>query len=118
MRKVIDYGEDTIYFVSYAKLPQDISATYIHKVVGLGFLINTKTGIIEDVMVTLISDLCKEFLAFLMVGHNIKKDGVDELIKKVDERFFGHSQKAIIVAIKGNYGRYLQWEEEKNNKTR
>lgn len=116
MRKVTNYGDDTVYFVSYAKLPQEISATYIHKVVGLGFLINTKTGVIEDIMVTLISDLCKEFLAYLMVGHNIKKDGVDELIRKVDERFFGHSQKAIIVAIRGNYSRYLQWEDENKNR--
>src|SRR5699024_5936298 len=95
MRKVIDYGKDTIYFVSYAKLPQDISATYIHKVVGVGFLINSKTGIIEDVMITLISDLCKEFLAYLIVGHNIN-EGVEGIIKKIEERFFVHSQKAII----------------------
>ena len=43
----------------------DIAATYVHKVVGVGFLINTKTGIIEDVMVTLISDLLKIFYSYL-----------------------------------------------------
>lgn len=112
MRKVIDYGEDTVYFVSYSKLPQEISATYVHKVVGVGFLINTKTGIVEDVMVTLISDLCKEFLAYLIVGHNIEKYGVDEIINKVEKRFFGGSQKAIVVGIKGVYSRYLQWKKE------
>jgi hypothetical protein len=111
MREVKDYGPDTVYFVSYSKLPEDISATYVHKVVGVGFLINTKTGIIEDVMVTLISDLCKDFLAYLMIGHNIDRDGIDELIEKVDKRFFGSSQKAIIVGIKGVYARYLQWKQ-------
>lgn len=112
MRKTIDYGEDTVYFVSYSKLPQEISAAYVHKVVGVGFLINTKTGIIEDVMVTLISDLCKEFLAYLIIGHNIKKDGVDEIVSKVEKRFFGGSQKAVVVGIKGVYSKYLQWEKE------
>ncbi|NLW39452.1 MAG: DUF3870 domain-containing protein [Tissierellia bacterium] len=114
MRKVRDFGEDTVYFVSYAKLPSDTAATYVHKVVGVGFLINTKTGIIEDVMVTLISDLVKEFLAYLMIGHNIDRDGIDGLIEKIEARFFGYSQKAVIVAIKGVYRRYLKWKE--NNK--
>ncbi|HZJ98740.1 MAG TPA: DUF3870 domain-containing protein [Tissierellaceae bacterium] len=112
MRKTIDYGEDTIYFVSYSKLPQEISATYVHKVVGVGFLINTKTGIIEHAMVTLISDLCKEFLAHLIVGHNIEKDGIDEIVEKVEKRFFGYSQKAVVVAMKGAHSRYLQWKKE------
>ncbi|MBW4828562.1 MAG: DUF3870 domain-containing protein [Clostridiaceae bacterium] len=111
MKKTRDFGEDTVYFVSYAKLPQDMSATYIHRVVGVGFLINTKTGIIEDVMVTLLSDLCKEFLCHLMVGHNIKEDGIDEIVDKVENRFFGYSQKAIVVAMKGAYRRYLEWEK-------
>jgi len=110
VREVRDFGEDTVYFVSYAKLPADISATYVHEVVGVGFLINTKTGIIEDVMVTLISDLVKDFLAYLMIGHNIE-EGVDEIIEKVEARFFGQSQKAVVVAIKGVYRRYLQWKE-------
>lgn len=112
MRKTIDYGEDTVYFVSYTKLPQEISAAYVHRVVGVGFLINTKTGIIEDVMVTLISDLCKEFLAHLIVGHNIERDGVNEIVEKIEKRFFGASQKAVVVGIRGVYARYLQWKEE------
>lgn len=110
MREIKDYGPDTIYFVSYSKLPDDISVTYVHKVVGVGFLINVKTGIIEDVMVTLISDLCKDFLAYLIIGHNIDRDGIDELVDRVEKRFFGSSQKAIIVNIKGVYSRYLQWK--------
>lgn len=111
MREVRDFSPDTVYFVSYSKLPDDISATYVHKVVGVGFLINTKTGIIEDAMVTLISDLCKDFLSYLFVGHNIDRDGVDELIERVEKRFFGSSQKAVIVSIKGVYSRYLQWKQ-------
>ncbi|SRR5690554_208162 len=112
MRKIQDFGEDTVYFVSYAKLPSDIAATYVHKVVGVGFLINTKTGIIEDVMVTLISDLVKDFLSYLIIGHNIDDNGIDGIIEKIEARFFGYSQKAIIVATKGVYRRYLKWKEE------
>lgn len=111
MRQARNFGPDTVYFVSYSKLPDDIAVSYIHKVVGVGFLINTKTGIIEDVMVTLISDLCKEFLSYLMIGHNIERDGIDELVERVEKRFFGSSQKAIIVCIKGVYARYLQWKK-------
>lgn len=116
MREVKDYGSDTVYFVSYSKLPDDISATYVHKVVGVGFLINTKTGIIEDVMVTLISDLCKDFLAYLMVGHNIDRDGVDELVDRIEKRFYGSSQKALVVCIRGVHARYLQWKQVNKKK--
>ena len=110
MRQIPDFGEDTVYFVSYSKLPNDISATYVHEVVGVGFLINTKTGIIEDTMVTLISDLVKDFLAYLTIGHNIETD-LEEIIEKIETRFFGQSQKAVIVAIKGVHRRYIQWKE-------
>lgn len=112
MREVRDYGDNTVYFVSYAKLPKDIAVTYVHKVVGVGFLIDTETGIIKDVMVTLLSDLCKEFLAHLIIGHNIEKDGVDKIIEKIETRFFGYSQKALIVAVKGVHRRYLKWKSE------
>lgn len=112
MDSLQDFSEEHVYFVSYAKLPEDMSATYIHRVVGVGFLINTKTGIIEDVMVTLLSDLCKEFLHYLIVGHNIEEDGVEELVEKIENRFFGYSQKAIIVAIKGVHRRYLHWKKD------
>jgi hypothetical protein len=112
MRKVINYQEDTIYFSSYAKLPQETSAAYVHKVVGVGFLINTKTGIIEDMMVTLISDLCKEFLAYLIIGHNIDKDGIDPIIDRIEKRFLGASQKAVLVSIKGVYSKYMKWKLE------
>ncbi|NMA86787.1 MAG: DUF3870 domain-containing protein [Tissierellia bacterium] len=87
-----------------------MSAIYVHEVVGVGFLINTKTGIIEDTMVTLISDLCKDFLAYLTIGHNIETD-LEDIIEKIEARFFGQSQKAIIVAIKGVHRRYMQWKE-------
>ncbi len=112
MRKPQEYDENTVYFVSYAKLPEDIAVTYVHKVVGVGFLINTQTGIIEDVMVTLLSDLCKDFLFQLIVGHNIDNDGVDGIIEKIETRFFGYSQRALIVAVKGVNRRYIKWKKE------
>lgn len=109
-----DFGEDTVYFVSYTKLPEEMSAAYLHKLVGVGFLINTKTGIIEDVMVTLLSDLCKEFLTYLIKGHNIDKYGIDELVKKIEKRYYGYAQKAIIVGIKSTYERYIKWKQKEN----
>lgn len=107
-----DFGENTAYFVSYAKLPEDMSAKTMYNQVGVGFLINMETGIIEDVVITLVSEMCREFLKFLMVGHNIRDNGVDELIRKVELRYHGHAQKAVVVAIKGTYERYLKWAQK------
>ena len=38
------------------------------------------------------------------------------LIKKVEKRYHGYAQKAIIVGIKGTYERYMRWKEKENLK--
>lgn len=111
-----EFSEDTVYFVTYAKLPEEMSAAHLHKLVGVGFFINSKSGIIEDVVITLLSDKTKEFLSYLFIGHNIHRDGIDELVKKVERRYHGYAQKAIIVGIKGTYERYMKWREKENLK--
>ncbi|MGE5630816.1 MAG: DUF3870 domain-containing protein [Caulobacteraceae bacterium] len=111
-----DFSEDTVYFVTYAKLPEEMAAAHLHKLVGVGFFINSKSGIIEDVVITLLSDKTKEFLGYLFIGHNIERDGPEELIKKVEKRYHGYAQKAIIVGIKGTYERYMKWKEKENLK--
>lgn len=107
------YSDDTVYFISYAKLPSTISAAKLLEVVGVGLVINVKTGVIEDTSCTLITDEAKRFLKEIIVGHNIhKEEGIDKLIDEVQNRFHGLSQKAICVAIKATIERYETWKIE------
>ncbi|SHK57370.1 DUF3870 domain-containing protein [Paramaledivibacter caminithermalis] len=106
------YNDETVYFISYAKLPGTISAAKLLDVVGIGLVINSKTGIIEDTSCTLITDEAKRFLKEIIVGHNVHEEGLDELINKIQYRFHGLSQKAICVAVKAAIERYETWKKE------
>lgn len=108
------YSEDTVYFISYAKLPGEMPAANLHKVVGVGLIIHKDTGIIEDSSCTLITEEARAFLKQILVGHNLHTEGIDGLIEKVKYRFHGLSQKAICVALKATYDRYMTWRSEMN----
>lgn len=108
------YSDDTVYFISYAKLPGEMPAANLHKVVGVGLIIHKDTGIIEDSSCTLITEEARSFLKQVLVGHNLHIEGIDALIEKVKYRFHGLSQKAICVALKATYDRYMTWRNEMN----
>lgn len=108
------YKDDTVYFISYSKLPSAISAAKLVNVVGVGLVINSKTGIIEDTSCTLITHEARIFLKDIIVGHNLNEEGLDKLIEKIQRRFHGLSQKAICVAVKAAVERYETWKSENN----
>ncbi|WP_432407196.1 DUF3870 domain-containing protein [Wukongibacter sp. M2B1] len=110
------YNDDTVYFISYSKLPSTISAAKLVSVVGIGLVIDIKTGLIVDTSCTLITSEAKRFLKDVIVGHNIHEDGVEKLIEKIQSRFHGLSQKAICVAVKGAVERYETWKTELKTK--
>ncbi|QZY55513.1 DUF3870 domain-containing protein [Crassaminicella profunda] len=107
-----EYSTNTVYFISYAKLPMEISAANMHKVVGVGLIINEDTGIIEDTSCTLITEEARKFIKQVIVGYNVHENGIEPLIEKIKKRFHGSSQKAICVAIKGTYEKYMIWKNE------
>lgn len=106
------YSENTVYFISYAKLPTEISAANMHKVVGVGMIINTDTGVIEDTSCTLITEEARNFLKQVLIGYNLHENGIDPLVERVKYRFHGSAQKAICVAMKGTYEKYMTWRSE------
>ncbi len=106
------YPQDTVYFMAYAKLPSNIAAAKLMDVVGVGLIINYKSGFIEDITCTLLTDEAKRFLKSVMVGFNVHDQDLTELIDHINFRFHGLSQKAICVATKAAYERYVVWKEE------
>ncbi|MCD5414684.1 MAG: DUF3870 domain-containing protein [Clostridiales bacterium] len=107
------YSEDTVYFISYARLPAEIAAAKMHHVVGVGLIINRKTGLIEDSSCTLITAEAKEFLKQILVGHNLHEEGIEALNEKIKKRFHGLAQKSLCVAVKASCNRYFEWTEGK-----
>lgn len=91
-KKKKNYRDETVYFISYAKLPDNMTAGLMHKIVGLGMVINYKTGIIEDISCTLMTTVAKQFLEDVLIGHNLHENGIDSLLDKIRFRFHGNSQ--------------------------
>ena len=104
------FPEESVYFISYARLPSEIPAANVHKSVGVGLIIHQGTGEIIDVSCTLLTNEACMFLKSVLCGHNLHQEDADEIIEAVRMRYHGCAQKAVCVAIKGTIDRYFQWK--------
>ena len=93
------FVKDTIYIVGNAKTQHNNAITIRYGQFFIGFVINKQTGgiIACDASATL--NVTNEFIQSLLVGKNIKDDP-SIIAKEIEDRYFGSSQKAILVAYK------------------
>lgn len=105
------YSENTLYISAHAKLPSDMPSGEVYKAVDIGLVINPKTGEIEDMSVTLLTNEAVSFLKQIILGYNLNEDTIEPLIEKMRRRYYGGSQKAIGVALRLIYEKYLEWRK-------
>lgn len=99
------YGRDTIYIIGIAKSQQHNPITQQYGRFLLGFVVNKDTGIIESCGSTVVMKSTYDFLDDLFRGRNIDMEG--ELIRsELENRYFGASQKAIMVAFRDAQRRF------------
>ena len=99
------YGRDTIYIIGIAKSQQHNPITQQYGRFLLGFVVNRDSGIIESCSSTVVMKSTYDFLDDLFRGLNIDTDG--ELIRsELENRYFGASQKAIMVAFRDAQRRF------------
>lgn len=103
------YSDESVYFSASSKLPSSIPSGEVYDSLNIGFVIDKNTGIIEDVSVTLLSTGATRFLMYLINGFNLHERDPEELINELRTRYFGGSQKAIIVATKLVVQRYMDY---------
>lgn len=105
------FSDTTIYLSAYAKLPTDMPSGEVYKSLDIGLIIDYDTNKIEGASITLITDETKEFLKQIITGYNLK-NGIEPLVEEIKKRYFGNSQKAICVALKLIYEKYVNWCKE------
>ena len=99
------YGRDTIYIIGIAKSQQHNPITQQYGRFLLGFVVNKDTGIIESCGSTVVMKSTYDFLDDLFRGRNIDTEG--ELVRsELENRYFGASQKAIMVAFRDAQRRF------------
>jgi hypothetical protein len=98
----------TVYFVGYAKLPSVMSASMAYGQLTLGLLIDVRTGLIEDVSCTLLSDLARNLVKSYVVGRHIVRD-LDAITEEITYRHQGNAQRPLIKALGDIHRRYLEF---------
>jgi hypothetical protein len=58
-----------------------------------------KTGIIEDIITTMIVNETKEFIKHLLIGHNLNDESVDDLTEIIKYRYHASAQRALCLAF-------------------
>lgn len=111
------YNDQTVYFSAYAKLPEEMPSAYCYKGIDIGLVIDTQTGKVVDASFTLITEEARTFLKEIILDHDLHKEGIDPIIESIKCRFFGSSQKAICVALRGVFEKYQMWlqKDEENS---
>jgi hypothetical protein len=99
------YGRDTIYIIGIAKSQQHNPITQQYGRFLLGFVVNKDSGIIESCGSTVVMKSTYNFLDDLFRGLNIDTDG-ERIRSELENRYFGASQKAIMVAFRDAQRRF------------
>jgi len=96
---------ETVYFVGYAKLPQNIPANNIYNRIGVGLEVNIDNGYIVNVSCTLPTQLAQDIVISCIRYHNIKQD-FKKIVSNIKRRYQGDAQKAIIIALDAAHKKY------------
>ncbi len=100
------YASGTCYVVGEAKSPGNNPITKKYDGFFIGFVIDPETDLIVDVECTAMMGITVKFVQSLFAGRSILD--YDGAAKEVQARYFGSSQKALIVAFKQAYYKYKE----------
>jgi len=102
------YADQTIYIIGDAKAPSNNPITKQYSGLFIGLVIDTKTRIIVDFDCSATIDLTAHFLRSLFIGEKVTDSS--KIINKLESRYFGSSQKGLIVAYRDALKKYNQFK--------
>ena len=102
----MEYDETTVFVTGVSKLAQGDPIASMYDVFFLSAVVDLKTDIIVDVTCNTASDMTRDFVRSILIGGNMSS-GVEDMVKKLRDRFFGLVQKPLIVALKDAHNRYM-----------
>ena len=108
MYKVALVNMDTVYFVGHAQLPKNIPAHELYGTIALGLEVDLDTGQIINVSINLATELSRQIIVSCLINSNLN-NGIKPLIAAVERKYQGDAQRAIVMAIRNAYNRYLEF---------
>lgn len=104
------FAKDTIYIAGSAKTQHNNAITIQFGQFFIGFVINRQTGNIIACDASATLSVTNEFIRSLLVGKNIQAD-TDIIRQEIEDRYFGSSQKAILVAYKDAQKQFINIQQ-------
>lgn len=104
-----------VLFSGYSKLPSGTTSSEVYKVMGLVVLLDLDRGEIVEAECTLSTRLSEKFVRELLVGQNLRQ-GIDEILKRVNDVYQGNAKKAITTALRIIYDKYQSYLQHENIK--
>lgn len=99
------YSKNTVYVIGHGKTDRDNAITERFKIFFIGFVVDIDTDEIIDLSCSSTIATTEKFIASIFMGRKFDKYYKD-IEKEIMKRYFGSSQKAIIIAYKDGLKRY------------
>lgn len=99
------YDKNTVYIVGHGRTSVDNAITAQFKIFFIGFVVDLKNDEILDLSCSATISTTSKFIASMLIGKKLDfyREEVEE---EIERRYFGTSQKAIIVAYKDAIKKY------------
>jgi len=105
------YDKNTVYIIGHGKTSKDNAITDQFKIFFIGFVIDTKTDEVVDLSCSATIPTTSEFVASIFVGRKFDRY-YEDIEEEIVRRYFGSSQRAIIIAYKDALKKYLKVKEK------
>jgi hypothetical protein len=99
------YKKDTVFIIGDARTQEDNPITFTYNKFFMAFVVEKESGVIVDTQCSSTLEITDRFLKGIFIGRNITHEHED-IEKEIDERYFGSSKKALIVALKDASKKY------------
>lgn len=99
--------KNEILVAGFAQFPKGTPVYEMQKVMACVLIIDRDTEIIVDATLSFVLDMTRDFAASLLIGQSLK-NGVQEIIKEIEEKLIIPGQRAVIQALIAAYDRYRE----------
>lgn len=99
------YTENSVYICGTARINESSVINHVYKKYFISMVIDKDTNMILDAQCNSILRITSDFVSDLLIDKNIVHD-FDDILLNISKRYFGLSQKAIIVSVKDIHNQY------------
>lgn len=108
----MEYSPTTILITGRARPSKEDTISVVHHMLFLAFIIDKETDLIVDATCNMTKEMAEKFIVSFFLQKNLVTD-IDSLIEEISQRYYGRSQKTLIVALKDAYNQYMMFKEGK-----